>query len=121
MKLGDETRKTARVRVNFSRSINAVDSLPESSQSWADDITERVTAVQSTAEEAKLAAEDANAKVGNLDDLKTDAKDNLVEAINEAAKSGLPTVTAKDDGKVLTVENGAWAVAEIPSASGVSF
>jgi hypothetical protein len=88
MKLGDETRKTARVRVNFSRSINAVDSLPESSQSWADDITERVTAVQSTAEEAKLAAEDANAKVGNLDNLKTDAKDNLVAAINEATQSG---------------------------------
>lgn len=33
----------------------------------------------------------------------------------------LPDVTASDNGKVLQVVNGAWAVAAIPSASGVSF
>lgn len=33
----------------------------------------------------------------------------------------LPAVTASDDGKVLRVVNGAWEVASLPSASGVSF
>lgn len=34
---------------------------------------------------------------------------------------GLPSVTSSDNGKVLRVVNGAWAAAELPSASGVSF
>lgn len=33
----------------------------------------------------------------------------------------VPTVTASDNGKFLRVVNGAWAVAEIDNASGVSF
>lgn len=35
--------------------------------------------------------------------------------------SGLPAVTASDNGKVLRVSNGAWSVESLPSASGVSF
>lgn len=35
--------------------------------------------------------------------------------------SSLPTVTSADNGKVLQVVDGAWAVAVIPSANGVSF
>ena len=34
---------------------------------------------------------------------------------------GLPSVTATDNGKVLRVVDGAWAVVSLPSASGVSF
>lgn len=33
----------------------------------------------------------------------------------------LPAVTSSDNGKVLRVVNGAWAAAQLPSASGVSF
>lgn len=33
----------------------------------------------------------------------------------------VPTVTASDNGKFLRVVNGAWAVAEVANASGVSF
>ena len=32
-----------------------------------------------------------------------------------------PTVTSSDNGKVLRVVNGAWAAAQLPSASGVNF
>lgn len=35
--------------------------------------------------------------------------------------SGLPAVTTADNGKILQVVNGAWALVEIPSANGVSF
>ena len=35
--------------------------------------------------------------------------------------SGVPSVTSADNGKFLRVVNGAWAVAEISSANGVSF
>lgn len=35
--------------------------------------------------------------------------------------NGLPAVTSSDNGKVLRVVSGAWAVATLPAASGVSF
>ena len=35
--------------------------------------------------------------------------------------SEIPSVTASDNGKFLRVVNGAWAVAEVDNASGVSF
>lgn len=38
-----------------------------------------------------------------------------------SASSGLPTVSSADDGKVLTVVNGAWAASELQGAAGVSF
>ncbi len=40
---------------------------------------------------------------------------------NAAASSGLPAVSASDNGKVLQVVNGAWAAASLPSANGVNF
>lgn len=67
MKVDGMCRKTARVRVGFSRSINALDELPESHPSWADSIEKQL---------------------GNLDDLTTKDKGSLVAAINETAKSG---------------------------------
>lgn len=33
----------------------------------------------------------------------------------------LPTITSSDNGKFLKVVNGAWAVVEVPNASGVRF
>lgn len=63
MKLGEETRKTARVRVNFGRSINAVDGLPESSQSWADDISQRVQALENDDSSDDKRVEDIEAKL----------------------------------------------------------
>lgn len=35
--------------------------------------------------------------------------------------SGLPSVSSSDNGKVLMVVNGEWALATLPRASGVSF
>lgn len=42
MKVDGMCRKTARVRVGFSRSINALDELPESQPSWADSVDEQL-------------------------------------------------------------------------------
>ena len=54
------------------------------------------------------------AGIGDLTALKTTAKDTIVDAINEAA-SVIPAVTASDNGKVLSVSNGQWEVADAPS------
>ena len=42
MKVDGMCRKTARVRVGFSHSINALDELPESHPSWADSVDEQL-------------------------------------------------------------------------------
>ena len=42
MKVNGMCRKTARVRVGFSHSINALDELPESHPSWADSVDEQL-------------------------------------------------------------------------------
>lgn len=44
--------------------------------------------------------EKIEAEIGNLDDLETEAKDDLVSAINEAAKAELPTPSAENVGKI---------------------
>ena len=46
MKVNGMCRKTARVRVGFSHSINALDELPESHPSWADSIDERIDGLE---------------------------------------------------------------------------
>lgn len=52
--------------------------------------------------------------------LKTVNGDSLIGTGNISI-TGLPAVTASDNGKVATVVNGAWAAVSLPSASGVSF
>ena len=46
MKVNGMCRKTARVRVGFSRSINALDELPESQPGWADSVDERIDGLE---------------------------------------------------------------------------
>ena len=46
MKVDGMCRKTARVRVGFSRSINALDELPESQPGWADSVDERIDGLE---------------------------------------------------------------------------
>lgn len=52
--------------------------------------------------------------------IKTVNSESLLGSGNIAI-AGLPSVSASDNGKVLRVVSGAWAAAELPSASGVSF
>lgn len=46
MKVDSMCRKTARVRVGFSHSINALDELPESQPSWADSVDKRLNELE---------------------------------------------------------------------------
>lgn len=52
MKVDGMCRKTARVRVGFSHSINALDELPESQPSWADSVDERIDSLEIGMKEA---------------------------------------------------------------------
>lgn len=54
MKVDGMCRKTARVRVGFSRSINALDELPESHPSWADSVDERIDGLEMGMKDAVL-------------------------------------------------------------------
>lgn len=49
------------------------------------------------------------------------AMDNPAPNVELPFKGELPKVTSTDNGKVLRVVSGAWAAAQLPSASGVSF
>lgn len=71
---------------------------------------------------------DLQSQIGNLDELKTESKDTLVAAINEAARTGggaggsLPAVTTADAGKFLRVSrSGFWVAETVASASGGEF
>ena len=55
-------------------------------------------------------------KAGTTGNLSVSWSSNVV-----TIDGGLPTVSSSDNGKVLRVVSGAWAAAELPSASGVSF
>ena len=57
-----------------------------------------------------------NIKIGDT----TTSYDGSVEKTVEIPK-GVPAVTATDNGKILRVVNGAWAVAELLNAGGVAF
>lgn len=46
---------------------------------------------------------------------------SISDGVLSVSGSGLPAVTASDNGKFLQVVNGAWAAASIPYANGVSF
>ena len=54
MKVDGMCRKTARVRVGFSHSINALDELPESQPGWADSIDERIDSLEMGMKEALI-------------------------------------------------------------------
>lgn len=54
MKVDGMCRKTARVRVGFSHSINALDELPESQPSWADSVDERIDSLEMGMKEALI-------------------------------------------------------------------
>lgn len=46
---------------------------------------------------------------------------NSLLGSGDLAVSGLPSVTASDNGKFLRVVNGAWVADTVPNANGVSF
>lgn len=101
---GDVVGKSARINTMVYLAINGTEVAPP-----APDWTVVAAQILST--------------IGNLDDLTTEDKSNLVAAINEAAQSGggadLPDVTEADDGKVLKVIDGEWGVGDdggIPDA-----
>ena len=63
-------------------------------------------------------------EIGDLANLATNEKRNLVAAINEVARTGgtLPAVTAADAGKFLRVSSsGSWAAEKVVNASGGEF
>lgn len=71
---------------------------------------------------------DLQSQIGDLADLTTNKKNNLVAAINEVARTGggaggaLPAVTAADVGKFLRVNSsGSWAAEKVANANGGEF
>jgi hypothetical protein len=62
MKVNGMCRKTARVRVGFSRSINALDELPESHPGWADSVDERLNELEQSSVIPDWGQNDENAQ-----------------------------------------------------------
>lgn len=61
-------------------------------------------------------------KIGNLLNLKTNNKNDIVSAINELADGGVvPSPTSEDEGKFLRVVNGETVWASIPNAEEATF
>lgn len=78
------------------------------------------TALAATASAVKAAYDLANGKQATLvsgTNIKTVNGESLLGSGNLTV-SGLPSVTASDNGKVLRVVNGAWAAAELPVYDG---
>lgn len=72
---------------------------------------------------SSIAYDDSQAQLGNnvqsaIEQLNYD-NSSISQAVTNIRQ--LPAVTASDNGKVLRVVNGAWAVVSLPSASGVNF
>lgn len=55
-------------------------------------------------------------KIGNLEELSTDAKDSLVAAVNEV-DGRVPKVTAEDEGAFVRVVDGALTVVHLTDVS----
>ena len=73
-----------------------------------------------TKNDVELLSGDKQDKLISGTNIKTVNSTSLLGSGNIAI-AGLPTVSAGDNGKVLRVVNGAWAAAQLPSASGVNF
>lgn len=60
--------------------------------------------------------------ITDIEQLQTKVGDTPVSSqINNAISNAIPSVTAADNGKFMTVVNGAWTAEAIPSAEGASF
>lgn len=70
-----------------------------------------------------IAYDDSQTQLGNDVQSALETLDEYNSSISQAVTNirQLPAVTTADNGKVLRVVNGAWAVVSLPSASGVSF
>lgn len=64
----------------------------------------------------------AFAKASDVTKLNNLVGDTAVSAqIDSAITAAIPSVTTADDGKFMTVVNGAWAAEEVPDAEEASF
>ena len=72
---------------------------------------------------SSIAYDDSQTQLGNDVQSALETLDQYNSSISQAVTNirQLPAVTTADNGKVLRVVNGAWAVVSLPSASGVSF
>ena len=72
---------------------------------------------------SSIAYDDSQTQLGNDVQSALETLDEYNSSISQAVTNirQLPSVTASDNGKVLRVVNGAWAVVSLPSASGVNF
>lgn len=100
MKVNGMCRKTARVRVGFSRSINALDELPESHPSWADSVDERIDSLEIGMKEALTYTPQT---------LTDEQQEQARENITVAKSYQIPTTTINDN----EVRVDGWAAAPI--------
>ena len=100
MKVDGACRKTARVRVGFSRSINALDELPESHPSWADSVDERIDSLEIGMKEALTYTPQT---------LTDEQQEQARENITVAKSYQIPTTTINDN----EVRVDGWAAAPI--------
>ena len=72
---------------------------------------------------SSIAYDDSQTQLGNDVQSAIEQLDEYNSSLSQAVTNirQLPAVTASDNGKVLRVVNGAWAVVSLPSASGVNF
>lgn len=100
MKVNGMCRKTARVRVGFSHSINALDELPESHPGWADSVDERIDSLEIGMKEALTYTPQT---------LTDEQQEQARENITVAKSYQIPTTTINDN----EVRVDGWAAAPI--------